>query len=408
MIEAAGRVQTRCQAMPQMTDAEKKLAEIGRKCQEAAQDLEKETQAVTQLCQKGTLYKAAWATFRSSKHRKNIERLQKPLEGYRRVMETQLMLQLCTSSDAIELKQGQEFRNLSDDVQALVSQIAIGHTKIEDLVNIEHSATRDLVIREAERTRGEVNTEMRALGARAATDSQREGLLKSLKVDVMNQRYNDVMDSNRSTFERVFLSFDHMSHQDDPDDGQSLDVDAVDESDSSSYTESDRSQDSEDVTTEIDEKWCGFISWLQSDKDKIFWIRGKPGSGKSTLMKFMIDNDNTKRLLDRWRPGTKILSHFFWKIGSQPQNSIKGLLCSLTYCILSGCNRKVDQVLDRFDNALSKDSYHDWSSAELEKILFSLLEEDDYPVCIFIDGLDEISDKDGYFKLQGLVERLNT
>ncbi|KAH6976453.1 hypothetical protein BKA56DRAFT_589663 [Ilyonectria sp. MPI-CAGE-AT-0026] len=412
MIDAAGRLQTRCQAMPQMTDAEKKLAEIGRKCQETAKDLEKETQAVTQLCQKGTLYKAAWATLRSSKHRKNIERLQKSLEGYRGVMETQLMLELCTNRDAIELKQSQGFGNLSDDVQALVSQIANGHTKMEDLVNIEHSATRDLVIREAERTRGEVNThvvsEMQALGARAATDSQREGLLKSLKVDVMNQRYNDVMDSNDSTFERVFHSFGHMSYQGDPNDGQSLDVDAVDESDSSSYTESDWSSDSEDMIPEIDEKWCGFISWLQSDKNKIFWIRGKPGSGKSTLMKFIIDNDNTERLLDRWRPGTKILGHFFWKIGSQPQNSIKGLLCSLTYCILSGCNRKIDQVLGRFDNALSKDSYHDWSSAELEKILFSLLEEDDYPVCIFIDGLDEISDEDGYFKLQGVIERMNT
>lgn len=152
---------------------------------------------------------------------------------------------------------------------------------------------------------------MQALGARAATDAQREGLLKSLKVDVMNQRYNDVMDSNDATFEQVFLSFDHISHQDNPDDWQSLDVDAVDESESVSSTESDWSQESEDMIPEIDEKWCGFISWLQSDKDKIFWIRGKPGSGKSTLMKFVIDNDNTRRLLDRWRPGTKILSHFF-------------------------------------------------------------------------------------------------
>lgn len=94
MIDAASRVQTRSQAMPQMTDAEKKLVEIGHKCQETAQDLEKETQAVTRLCQKGILYKAAWATLRSSKHRKNIERLQKSLEGHRRVMETQLMLEL--------------------------------------------------------------------------------------------------------------------------------------------------------------------------------------------------------------------------------------------------------------------------------------------------------------------------
>ncbi|KAH7139971.1 hypothetical protein B0J13DRAFT_558726 [Dactylonectria estremocensis] len=330
----------------------------------------------------------------------NVEKIQKSLDGYTQVMETQLMLNLCTMADAVELKQSQGFQNLTDEVRALVSQIANGSTKIEDLIQTEHNTTRDLVTVEAEKTRENVKahlgSELQALGVRAATNAQRERLLRSLKADVMNQRYNNVMDSNAATFERVFRSYEHASHQDPNNfyetDSMSDEMDSI----------------SDEMIEEIDQEWTGFISWLQSDNRNIFWIRGKPGSGKSTLMKFVIDNDTTKQLLNRWRPGTKVLAHFFWKIGSAPQNTIKGLLCSLLHCILRESSRAIDWVLHRFKSLPLIDSYHDWSDTELEKVLSFLLDEDEDPVCIFIDGLDEISDQDGYFKLLNLVEKLNT
>ncbi|KAI9733705.1 MAG: hypothetical protein M1834_003310 [Cirrosporium novae-zelandiae] len=45
-----------------------------------------------------------------------------------------------------------------------------------------------------------------------------------------------------------------------------------------------------------------FAEWLQSQKpdDNIYWISGKPGSGKSTLMKFLHDHGRTRQLLDIW------------------------------------------------------------------------------------------------------------
>jgi tRNA U34 5-carboxymethylaminomethyl modifying GTPase MnmE/TrmE len=42
-----------------------------------------------------------------------------------------------------------------------------------------------------------------------------------------------------------------------------------------------------------------FPSWLQSGND-IYWIEGKPGSGKSTLINFLISNHKTTGLLRRW------------------------------------------------------------------------------------------------------------
>jgi type II secretory ATPase GspE/PulE/Tfp pilus assembly ATPase PilB-like protein len=40
----------------------------------------------------------------------------------------------------------------------------------------------------------------------------------------------------------------------------------------------------------------GFPEWLQSDRG-IFWITGKAGSGKSTLMKYAFSDPRTLRIL---------------------------------------------------------------------------------------------------------------
>ncbi|KAF4471979.1 small s [Fusarium albosuccineum] len=276
--------------------------------------------------------------------------------------------------------------------RAAYSAIASGHSKIEDLVIREAKGTRDA-------TSIHVTSELHALGARAVSDNQRERLLKSLKAYEMNKRYHDVMDSEEASFERVFVSYERVCRKDPEHRAwqkmkKALDIEP-------DWLVSKKTVD------EIDRLWDGFSSWLQSNDD-IFWIRGKPGSGKSTLFKFIVNNDNTKRLLDSWSPNITILSHFFWKIGSEPQNSIKGLLCSLMYGVLCEDNSAVDQVLDRFPSSSSKDSYHDWSVRELEDILFSVLSTRTYSTCIFIDGLDEISDRDGFSKLMRFVEKLKS
>jgi Cdc6-like AAA superfamily ATPase len=155
----------------------------------------------------------------------------------------------------------------------------------------------------------------------------------------------------------------------------------------------------------IDCIWESFSSWLQSD-DRLFWIQGKPGSGKSTLMKFIIENDNTKCLLSSWPPNTRIISYFLWKIGQESQNSIKGLLCCLLHDLLDGDDQMVDKVLDHFSFSGLRDFYQEWSSEEAEKVLFFLLYSGSCSTCIFIDGLDEISDKDGFESLIRVLQRI--
>lgn len=267
-------------------------------------------------------------------------------------------------------------------MQDLICRISMGCTKIEDLIKTEQDSTRNVIASEAKTTRQEVNlvaSEVQALRVRADREKQRERLVKSLKVPEMNERYQMVMDPSDASFERVFASYERLADQD----GHTHKAFFHPEAD------------------EIDEKWGHFISWLRSGTDDMFWIRGKPASGKSTLMKFVINHDNTKRLLEQSSPGTKILSHFSWKIGSRPQNSIKGLLCTLLYGALGSDG--LDAALDHFGAFSSKDSYHDWLEREVEQVLFFVLQMDDSPFCIFIDGLDEISNEEGFSKLMDQV-----
>lgn len=266
---------------------------------------------------------------------------------------------------------------------------------MEDLVSTEHKVTREAIVQERVKTQEAINahltTEVRALRIREESDAATQALLKSLKYPEMNQRYNDLMSSDGATFNRVFVSYKEMNRRDD-------------EGPTASFR---RGRKNGQQIDKIDKIWAEFIRWLQTS-DPLCCIRGKPGSGKSTLVKFIVDNANTKRLLHLWSPDTIIMSHFFWKIGSPPQNSIKGLLCSLVYQSLKDNRDLVGKVLDRFHHLSPHSYYEDWSTQDLKALLGFILGEGTQHRCIFIDGLDEIGNKDGISNLIDAVGELLT
>lgn len=81
-----------------------------------------------------------------------------------------------------------------------------------------------------------------------------------------------------------------------------------------------------------------FKDWLEN-KDGIFWIYGKPGSGKSTLMKFLYNNDRTRNSLRVWAGDRRLVlaKFYFWNAGSTLQKSQEGLLRSILFEILRQC-----------------------------------------------------------------------
>jgi NACHT domain len=80
---------------------------------------------------------------------------------------------------------------------------------------------------------------------------------------------------------------------------------------------------------------ASFYDWLGSDDD-LYWISGKPGSGKSTLMKFLSHHPRTIQRLSIWAKQKRVVTaeYFFWEAGKSLQKSQEGLLRSLLYDIL--------------------------------------------------------------------------
>ncbi|KAM7195871.1 NACHT nucleoside triphosphatase [Rhypophila sp. PSN 637] len=143
-----------------------------------------------------------------------------------------------------------------------------------------------------------------------------------------------------------------------------------------------------------------FTSWLQNaDTREIFWVRGKPGSGKSTLMKFLCNDSRTLEHLRDWAGEQNSLvidKHFPWSAGASLQKSCRELARSLLFDVLRQCPkhlREAEKCLDHevsTDEALGNGSHNALALWELLNILIN--ENPATCICFFIDGLDEFED----------------
>ncbi|KAF3809711.1 hypothetical protein GCG54_00005252 [Colletotrichum gloeosporioides] len=129
-----------------------------------------------------------------------------------------------------------------------------------------------------------------------------------------------------------------------------------------------------------------------------FWISGKPGSGKSTFMKFISKHARTKELLETWAGPTgtlAIATHCFWIAGTPIQKSWQGLLQSLLHDLLRGHPRAVSIACPSRWAAAKFGKWQaaaePWSVEELAVALRALSTAERMPLrmCLFIDGLDE-------------------
>ena len=137
--------------------------------------------------------------------------------------------------------------------------------------------------------------------------------------------------------------------------------------------------------------------WLRSGTG-IFWISGKPGSGKSTFMKFISSHFQTKESLISWAGSANTLAvaaHFFWIAGTPIQRSWQGLLQSLLFNVLHNHPSIVPLISpNRWAAAKAgqwQTAAESWSLTELAAALRALASAKNIPIkiCFFIDGLDE-------------------
>jgi hypothetical protein len=167
----------------------------------------------------------------------------------------------------------------------------------------------------------------------------------------------------------------------------------------------------------------GFKNWL-IEGNGVFWISGKPGSGKSTLMKYILNDSKAKQTLSQWATtSTLVMAGFFFhdRGTSSYQKSFDGLLRSILHQILTAIPEFVNLVLPFYkpsdlvkstdtlvstqNDALGQDDYA-WKTSDLENAFLSLIQQDKISgrACLFLDALDEYDG--GHIHIAEFVESI--
>ncbi|RMJ15118.1 hypothetical protein CDV36_005226 [Fusarium kuroshium] len=164
-------------------------------------------------------------------------------------------------------------------------------------------------------------------------------------------------------------------------------------------------------------RWSSLREWLETE-NQLYWITGKAGSGKSTLMKFLCSStarevpgdkpqDSTSRdlckeqqsrcrpYLEKWAGTSKLLvaSFYFWNSGTNLQMTQAGLLRTLLHQIVA----QRPEILPNLAPKQWESCYlfgqrpEHWSTQDLRGMLFQAVKllTHDTKICFFVDGLDE-------------------
>ncbi|RYP51952.1 hypothetical protein DL768_002828 [Monosporascus sp. mg162] len=136
-----------------------------------------------------------------------------------------------------------------------------------------------------------------------------------------------------------------------------------------------------------------FRSFLRED-GQTFFISGRAGCGKSTLMKFLGHNSVVREDLETWADGFKlvVVGMYFWGSDDLLQKSLKGFYMSILYHTLKQCPELISVIFPRSDGeGLSSDAA-EVEISELESAFSRLIElrnSETHRFCYFVDGLDE-------------------
>ncbi|KXH64748.1 hypothetical protein CNYM01_02062 [Colletotrichum nymphaeae SA-01] len=134
-----------------------------------------------------------------------------------------------------------------------------------------------------------------------------------------------------------------------------------------------------------------FQTWLNEDELKLhhglLWIQGKPGAGKSTIMKFALSKMQRDR---HWSP--LVISFFFNARGEYLERSIEGMYRSLLLQLFQGYPQLRSVLNELYSN---QQEYGTCPSLDILKDMFSeaVLSLGQLRLTCFIDALDECDEQ---------------
>ncbi|KAL9108461.1 MAG: hypothetical protein Q9227_006795 [Pyrenula ochraceoflavens] len=283
------------------------------------------------------------------KKKKKLDELQKSLDTMVLFDARRLILALSEQQTQLSVSIQDHLANVAVDLSSCNNGAAQRlKTEIEAVIEAnkrEHDLTRTQIQTHFDITIQQLTTTQ---AQQQKLKERRDQVLQSLWFEDINHRQNNISEANPRTFGWI-------------------------------YDESIRLGDS-------------FREWLERDQG-IYWISGKAGSGKSTLMRFINHNERTHRILEEWSEGKGcvVLTFYFWLSGKQLQRSSKGFFCSLLHQMLFDDVDLLRHVCSSNESIATKKTLADWAPSELRASLEIAIREaaTQRKLCAFIDGMDE-------------------
>ena len=147
----------------------------------------------------------------------------------------------------------------------------------------------------------------------------------------------------------------------------------------------------------FDREVVSFPGWLSDNSSAerpIYWIQGKPGSGKSTLMKFAMHDPRMTKLLasddmEQW----SLAAFFFHDRGSEKQKTLNGMLQEVLRSVLQQKPALSRYVISSYLGLVRSQRTRcpSWDFSSLKSAFVSLIEQRHVKIRILLllDALDE-------------------
>lgn len=263
------------------------LLKLGDKCSDTAKDLvtELEKLKVSGPHKKRQTVKK---TFKTIWKKPAIDEIQKRLDGYRNLIDHRVLIDLRKRFDLLSIQQNEGFKDLDIQVQTVVTNLAQGPKTFEELTALIRNETQSV--------KEHVTNEFQQHERDRAHREYCRCFLESLWFPEIHRRQEIIHEAHEKTFQWIY-------------------------------------EPNGPGTT--DRRWDSFVHWLESGQHT-YWINGKAGSGKSTLMSYIYQEDRTAASLKVWSGSKDIFTpgFFFWNAGEGLEKSSDGLLRSLIYQLL--------------------------------------------------------------------------
>lgn len=306
-------------------------------------------------------------------------------------MQRRVLIQIRNTIDIISLQQCRRFEKLDRNTKNILVAVLGSHTTIMREIQDQTLAVAQLLSRaevvlvnQHNTTRALVVDVMQVVDTLAAANGQYDPvaglekaeivrhkeeeiehkvmihILEGLKFDTIKERQEEIADAHKNTFEWLFK----------------------------------HAPDSRG----------DFVEWLRSGRGT-YWISGKPGSGKSTLMRYICNSENVQNGLLQWAEASQltICNFFFWNNGTREQRSQIGFLRSLIYDILRQHPTLIPVVMPavwaRTYTLVVQEAKTinpgKFSFEFLMEIFRTLVQQTVTPVklCLFVDGVDECEEE---------------